>query len=319
MEKYYYLEVPSHSDFDQEISDLAHKKFNCSGIEEFSIDEPRVDEILGERSYSGADLPLDVINEVDSTVNVDNCFTKFFFNTQEQALVFKSFLLINYKLEADIVEKEQQDWNLEWKKSYEKIVVDVGLIIVPAWEKTPENALEHKNVFIYPGMGFGTGGHETTFLCLKSIQSYKGIMSESFECLDFGCGSGILGIALNKLYKIKADLYDIDECALENCIQNIELNNLNKDDFKLLLPKQRSFIEKKYNIVFANILQNVLLSEAKYLVNSLKPNGILILSGLLKGQEDEVINHYSKLKPDLKYIRTLTKNDWVSVEMVLQK
>lgn len=316
MDKYYYLEVPTHTDFDQEISDQAHKNFSCSGIEEFSIDEPRVDEILGERSYSGADLPLDVINEVDSTVNVDSYFKKFFFISIKDAQRFQEFLEDEYQLKTNVIEKDQQDWNLEWKKSYEQIVIDEDLTIVPAWEQTTTNVKDDNKVFIYPGQGFGTGGHETTYLCLKAAQDNKSLMSDKLVCLDFGCGSGILGIALNKLYQIPADLYDIDENALENCRQNIELNQLEMKDFSLLLPEQRKQIERKYNVVFANILQNVLLGEAKFLTNSLLPGGILILSGLLKGQEQEVINQYLNLNSNLKYVTTLTKNDWVCVEMV---
>ena len=152
MNKYYYLEVPAKTDFDEEISSLAIDRYGCTGIEEFSIDEPRVDEILGERSYSGADLPLDVINEVDATVNVDSCFKKFYFSSSEQAHTFQNVLIEEYQLETNVIEKDEEDWNYEWKKNYSPIEVDQDLFIIPSWEKDEENREDKNKVFIYPGM-----------------------------------------------------------------------------------------------------------------------------------------------------------------------
>lgn len=318
MDKYYYLEVPLGSDQDIEIELSAHESFSCLGIEEFSIDEPKVDEILGERSYSGADLPRAVIDEVDLVVNHDLRVRKFYFANEEKTLAFQNYLKKEFQLDSKLIAKEQQDWNAEWKKSYKKIEIDPTMSIIPAWEK---ESCEHTNtssgnIFIYPGMGFGTGNHETTYLCLKSIQNYKEKLTANMKCLDFGCGSGILGIALNKAYQIPGDLYDIDQDALTNCEQNIELNDLDAAAFRLLLPRERGLLEDTYDIVFANILQNVLISESAYLAKSVAPGGVLILSGLLKGQDIEVIELYLKENSHLKHIQTLSKNDWIALEFV---
>src|SRR5690606_13881372 len=114
--------------------------------------------------------------------------------------------------------------------------------VVPSWEKGGD---ETGNLYIYPGMGFGTGGHETTFLCLKL---YKKYVIETKLCLDFGCGSGILGLATFLFNKNNAvDLFDIDESALENSKQNIELNHFSARNFNLLLPTQEIVIKKKYD------------------------------------------------------------------------
>jgi len=151
--------------------------------------------------------------------------------------------------------------------------------IVPAWDKPESGVIKNGDIFIYPGMGFGTGSHETTFLCLKSAQKHKSFFKPNMRCK-----------------------------------QNIDLNELKESDFKLLLPKDRDVLAQKYEIVFANILQNVLTAEASYLANSIYSKGILILSGLLKGQEDEIISLYLSLNPKLKHVETLVKNDWVAVE-----
>ena len=317
MEKYYYLDVDDEKLLELELSSIAHNEFNCTGIEEFSIDEPKVDEILGERSYSGADLPRSVIDEVDLVINTESSRRKFYFSNLEQTQAFALYLKETFLIQSSVVTRDEQDWNAEWKKSYKKIEIDDEMNIIPAWDKADSSG-NKGDIFIYPGMGFGTGSHETTFLCLKSVQAHKARLNSSMRCLDFGCGSGILGIALNKAYQIPCDLYDIDVDALKNCEQNIELNDLSSTDFKLLLPSERNQLQEKYEIIFANILQNVLTAEANYITNSLLENGLLILSGLLKGQEDEIIALYLSLNSDLEHTQTYVKNDWVAVEFVLK-
>ena len=85
-------------------------------------------------------------------------------------------------------EKESQDWNESWREHYSSIQITEEFSICPSWEEPKSE----KYIKIYPGLGFGTGEHETTELCLAASWS---LGVDSFEsCLDFGCGSGILGI-----------------------------------------------------------------------------------------------------------------------------
>jgi ribosomal protein L11 methyltransferase len=318
MEKYYYIETRVPLELEDEIDATAHQKFQTTGIEEFSIDEPRVDEILGDRSYSGGDLPVSVLTEVEEVVKSDGNLKKYHFSDESSALNLKAFLHEEYKLDSQMVTEEVKDWNEEWKKSYAPIVVGSDLEIIPAWDKSTYESKSQKKIFIYPGMGFGTGSHETTFLCLTLFLDVLKKSNRFEHCLDFGCGSGILGIA-TKLFdsESRIDLYDIDNEALTNSIQNIELNELLVEEFELLLPDSRSKIERKYNLVYANILQNVLLLEKKFLTSCLNKGGFLILSGLLSGQEIEVIAEYKKINPNLQHISTVSKGDWVAVLMEL--
>ena len=294
----------------------AHENYFCQGVEEFSLEEFQVDEILGERSYSGGDVPLSVINEVEEVVKSKFIQKKYFFENYGHAARFLSFTNDKYSLDGKLVEEEMQDWNEEWKKSYVPIKVNDIIEIIPEWEKDNFKSTSKEQIYIYPGQGFGTGSHETTFLCLKIFSEIHGKFE---DCLDFGCGSGILGIAFKKLCNAKKiDLYDIDQDALENCIQNIELNDYKKEEFNLYLPEQREHINQKYEVIFANILLNVLIQEKKYLTSHLHPGGHLILSGLLKGQESEVIAEYQKLNPSLDHIKNEYKGDWVAVYMRLR-
>lgn len=311
---YYFVLAEISGKLSFEIDDSAHREFSCQGIEEFSMDEPEVDAMLGERSYSGGDVPESVIDEVDYNKTGYKHSKKFYFANEEAAKKFQSFLKETHGVESQLKSEEAKDWNEEWRKSYEAIDIDGMFTIIPEWEKETQTD-KNKSLLIYPGQGFGTGSHETTFLCLKQFFKYRS-NKEFSQCLDFGCGSGILGLAARKIYpNLAVDLYDIDQAALENTNQNIELNELDKKNLNLLLPKGREKINQKYELVFANILQNVLLAEKDYLANSVEENGLLILSGLLKGQEQEVIDAYKEANPFLELIEVSQKNDWVAVIM----
>jgi len=316
MQMYYYLEAELPGEIESEIESKAFEMFQCQGVEEFSIDEPKVDEILGERSYSGGDLPESVLQEVEQTLRLESSLKKFYFQSESDSGKFQIYLKESFNIESKVLSSKVEDWNEEWKKSYKPIIIDDEFQITPSWEKeSPSLSSDRKHVFIYPGMGFGTGGHETTYLCLVLLSEIKKELPNPVDCLDFGCGSGILGIATRFLMPSHADLYDIDEDALLNCNQNIELNELNADDFKLLLPRERKEIEKSYDLVFANILQNVLLQEQEYLARSLNDNGYLILSGLLNGQEKEVIEAIQKKNKKIELVKVVSKGDWVAVLM----
>jgi ribosomal protein L11 methyltransferase len=316
MQQYYYLEVDLPVEIESDIELNAFEVFKCQGVEEFSVDEPKVDEILGDRSYSGGDLPISVLQEVEQTLKQENSFKKFYFQNEDDSNLFQNYLKIDYAIDSKVLKGRVEDWNEEWKKSYGPIIIDAQFQITPSWEKgRAELDKTRKHVFIYPGMGFGTGGHETTYLCLVLLSEIKKSLPSPLDCLDFGCGSGILGIATRFLTPAHSDLYDIDEDALVNSVQNIEINDLNKDDFRLLLPNEREKISKTYDLVFANILQNVLLLEQVYLANSLNNNGYLILSGLLGGQEQEVIEAINHQNKNIELIKVITKGDWVAVLM----
>lgn len=315
MEKYYFITVESTKEDFENLESLALGEYKCTGVEEYSIDEARVDEILGERSYSGGDIPVEVLDEVEGVVQLNKIKQKFYFSSEKDGLSFKVFLKETLDLESELIEEEVKDWNEKWKESFSPIYISSELEIIPSWYEDYESEA-NKTLKIYPGMGFGTGTHETTFLCLKLLMSVP-YMSESYSCLDFGCGSGILGLALRELNsKSSIDLYDIDKEAIDNCVQNIEFNNMRPKTFGMYLPEDKEKITKKYDLVFANILKNVLLDESPSLVKTIKKD--FIISGLLNGQEDEVVDQYKKLIPGLDHIKTLRKNDWCAVHMQIK-
>lgn len=312
MGKYYFIDLNLNSESKlEELEALAFDEFACTGAEDFSIDEPKVDEILGERSYSGGDLPLEVIEEVVETLKTQGLSGKRLHFSGESVREAFAQKLIELGLVGKFErgEGELKDWNESWKESFKKIQVSKDLAIIPSWEKNSES---EKDIFIYPGMGFGTGSHETTFLCLKIMLEDLGDKSLK-TCLDFGCGSGILGVGFAQKFKNAelVDYLDIDQEALDNCKVNLGLNPRAKATARyLVLPSESKKLEATYDLVFANILLDALISEGEQIVE--KTGKYLIVSGLLSGQEKEVQTVYEKLRPELKFVTAYNKNDWIA-------
>jgi ribosomal protein L11 methyltransferase len=275
------------------LQELAMDHYSCQGIEEYSMDEAAVDALLGTRSYSGGDLPQEVLNEVDQAMHDGGCHFKFFFADGDRPLAegFLKAVRASLLCEAQLETFQDEDWNAEWKKHYRPIEVEGGLVILPEWESV--GAYQHSQVLrIHPGMGFGTGSHETTYLCLKHFLKLTRHSAEVDEVLDYGSGSGILGLAaLLTKPEWKADMVDIDPEAHRNCLQNMELNAISQERVRLLLLDRRPTAQT-YPIVFANILQNILHEERDYLIARTRPEGFLILSGLLAQQLAETREHY---------------------------
>ena len=288
---------------------LCHEQYNCLGIEEFSLEESTVDEILGEKAFSGGDVTHETIEEVESKLSSDDARTfRLYFDLlpeglEETLLKMKSQgTFINYSFD----QKLEEDWNETWRGFYAPIEVSERIKIIPEWI---EEDVE-KSVRIYPGMGFGTGTHETTFLCLKLLDKILDDLPKDGECLDFGCGSGILGIAAIKYLKYKTCFMDIDKPALDNCLYNLQLNFKGDNlEGSSLVHREKFKTEKKYDLVFANILENVLILEKGPILKSLKEKGFLIVSGLLNHQVDTIIKEY----PEVSKLDVVSQNDWSAI------
>jgi ribosomal protein L11 methyltransferase len=285
----------------------AIEDYKALGVEEFVLDEPEVDRLLGERSYSGGDLPQEVLDEVEEAMMGKPSHYRFFFDQKENAENFFKTLKGQALAESQIEECKTEDWNAEWKKHYAPIKVNSKLEIIPAWMTDYESKTEQK-ILINPGMGFGTGSHETTFLCLK-LFTEEVLSLEVKEALDFGSGSGILGLSVFKFFpNARVDFYDIDPEANKNCFQNAQINDLQDKAFRLLLPEVRDRLQPTYQVVFANILENILILEQNALIEKTASGGFLILSGLLKHQAAGILKIYQDL--GMKLVREEYLGDW---------
>ena len=292
--------VEKEGDWLESLKEKAFEEYFCGGSLDFFMDEIEVDKALGKRAYSGESIPENILASVEASKELESerWVRLFFYEEDHKSNVdnFQKYLEGNFP--GITFEKKLRpwvDWNSEWRKSFETIGISNNLTIVPEWEK--EYWKDKKEaLFIYPGMGFGTGNHETTYLCLKIVDELVHKKKVTFDsCLDFGCGSGILGIAALKLIEnLSIDFCDLEIEALENCKNNLEINFADKELSKCRLVSRERFISvKKYNLVFANILEHVLLKESSLLEECLLAGGYLILSGILLEQREEIKEEFS--------------------------
>lgn len=182
---------------------------------------------------------------------------------------------------------EDQDWERSWMDNFQPMRFGRRLWIVPSWHEAPEP--EAVNLLLDPGLAFGTGTHPTTALCLEWLD---GQALDGCQVLDFGCGSGILGIAALLLGAREALGTDIDVQALEASRDNAGRNGIAADRFPVYLPEHLPAVQA--DVLVANILAGPLVSLAPQLQTLVRSGGLLALSGILAEQGQEVADAYAE-------------------------
>jgi ribosomal protein L11 methyltransferase len=201
----------------------------------------------------------------------------------------------------------EDDWVNKWQEYAKPMQFGDKLWICPSWCEIPDPSAN--NIILDPEMAFGTGSHATTGLCLDWIAHH---IEPGITVIDYGCGSGILGIAAARLGAVRVYGVDIDPVALEVSEKNAAQNNVSAALFTTHLPEDLPNIQA--DIVIANILALPLLSLAATLTELVKPGGSIILSGILQEQSDMVIAGYSTAFDDFKvtsqegWVRIIAKN-----------
>lgn len=177
-----------------------------------------------------------------------------------------------------------QDWLVEWKKGYEPVTVGEKLLIAPSWKREEVRGTDRLVVEIDPGLAFGTGTHETTRGCLEMLERYW----KGGALLDVGTGTGILAIAAVKLVPGAHVIgFDVDPEAIEVAKENAAINAV-ADDLELEVNKLDVFHGADFDLVTANLTADVLAPLAHDFAEVIKAGGVLIASGILIEQRDEV-------------------------------
>jgi ribosomal protein L11 methyltransferase len=188
--------------------------------------------------------------------------------------------------EIRIAKVKREDWAESWKKYFKTIRIGRKLLIKPSWSKT--KPLKNQAVVVLdPGLSFGTGQHPTTSYCLtKLVELYK----PGASLIDIGCGSGILAISAAKLGYAPVEAFDFDPVAVRIAQANLRRNRV---DHKVAcarkdLTKIPREVRQKFDVICANLISDLLISEANRLIARLKPSAHLIVAGILSTQFHEV-------------------------------
>ncbi len=212
------------------------------------------------------------------------------------------------KAELEIV--EDQDWERAWLDQFQPMRFGARTWIVPWNHDLPVEALvdDAAVVRLDPGLAFGSGTHPTTALCLAWLDGLADAGKlRDIDMLDFGCGSGILALAALKLGAKRAIGIDNDPQAIIATRDNAERNGLS-DQVDVYLPNEAP--TRTYPVVVANILAAALDQLAETISMQVAPSGVLAMSGILKGQEDELLLRYA---PWFEQLEVAQQEDWVRI------
>jgi ribosomal protein L11 methyltransferase len=194
-----------------------------------------------------------------------------------------------------IAKVRRQDWAESWKRHFKPMEIGRALLVKPSWSKKRPRR-DQAVVVIDPGLSFGTGQHPTTSFCLQQVvaaanRSSKAIKNAALSraaatksFLDIGTGSGILAIAAAKLGYEPVEAFDFDPEAVRIAKTNAKDNGvrirMRRDDVTQLARKP----VKRFDLICANLISNLLIAERKKIVARLAPGGVLVLAGILQSE-----------------------------------
>lgn len=275
------------------------------GIEGFQIDDNTLTEADKEAMYVGL-VDESILNTTDDITI--HCY----FNDVDDVEAKKEEILRHFKtfsIEAssvDVTVTDEEDWAHKWKEHFKTFTLGDHMVVKPLWE-TYDAKEDDVVIVIDPGMAFGSGTHETTSMCIKAVEALDHIPA---SVLDVGCGSGILGIAAAKLGAEKVTGIDIDvnavKIARENCVHNGvegQLNILHGD----LLEE----VTEQYDLVFANILAEVVIMITPDVKQVIKAGGLFISSGIIKEMKSSVLEALSN--EGFEQLEVMEEGEWVTI------
>ena len=268
---------------------------------EFKVEplQPATEILIAELGYAGFESFVEDSEGVTAYIQKDDW----------NAFILDEIEILNseeFKITYEFNEIEQTNWNSEWEKNFNPIIVDDLVTVRAPFHDKPDTKFD---LIIEPKMSFGTGHHETTHMMIQHILKND---FKNKSVLDMGCGTGVLAILAEKVGATKLDAIDIDNWCSRNRLENVERNDCEhisvyEGDVGLLEGKS-------YDTIIANINRNILLADIPSYAKCLNANGELYLSGFYEEDitmlEDLCNKHMLKLK------ETLKRGDWVSLKFI---
>ncbi|SDB67295.1 [LSU ribosomal protein L11P]-lysine N-methyltransferase [Flavobacteriaceae bacterium MAR_2010_188] len=211
-----------------------------------------------------------------------------------------------YDFDYTVYEIDQVNWNEEWEKNFEPIIVDEKCSIRAPFHEKPDVQYD---IIIEPKMSFGTGHHETTEMMVKHLLKLD---LENKTVLDMGCGTAVLAILAEMRGAKEVEAIDIDKWCYENSLENIERNSCKNIE---VFEGDADLLEgRKYDVIIANINRNILLQDISIYSNCLNPEGVLLLSGFYTEDIESIEKECNDYM--LKLSETLEKNNWISLKFL---
>ncbi len=202
-----------------------------------------------------------------------------------------------------------QDWSRKWKEHWKPTKASEHVVICPSWEECTRKDGDIL-ITLDPGSAFGTGTHATTQLCIQAIEKY---LKKGDEVADIGTGSGILAIAAIKFGASHAIGIDNDPLVIDVAKDNAQMNCVfNKIDFS---HATADMLNEQYDFVCANILHNILAEIMGDLKNIMKPQALMVMSGILDEKKQMVLDAVEE--HGLKVVEIMHQEQWVGI--VVQK
>jgi len=209
-----------------------------------------------------------------------------------------------------VIKVPHENWAESWKKHFSPLEIGSRLLIKPSWSRKKPKAGQAL-VVLDPGLSFGTGRHATTSFCLNALVEAREEGKEQ-AFLDIGCGSGILSICAAKIGYRPVDAFDVDPEAVRVCRGNAESNDVADlvDVREQDLETASATSRRKYHVVCANLMYDLLLGERERIVGRVRAGGILALAGILTERYAEVRDHYQAA--GMTEVSTLVDGEWQS-------
>jgi ribosomal protein L11 methyltransferase len=207
----------------------------------------------------------------------------------------------SFKLNFSIELVPAKNWNKVWESSFEPILVENWCsIIAPFHQNVPQTEFQ---IIIEPKMSFGTGHHQTTYMMVNAMREMD---LNGKTVLDMGSGTGILAILAKKMKASFVEAIDIEEWAVENCIENSKRNNVS---FDVKLGGKEMISSLKFDVILANINLNILLDQLNVYAENIKQAGVLLLSGFLSVDEEV----FTKAAEDAGFVfnKKYSKDNWL--------
>jgi len=214
---------------------------------------------------------------------------------------------VNIKVQYRFHRTEDQNWNEEWEKKFDPVVIDERVLIRAPFHDSSSDL--ECTLVIEPKMSFGTGHHHTTKLMIREMGNH---LLEGKRILDMGCGTGVLGIYACKQGAARVLGVDIDQWAYENALENIRRNGITTMDVRL--GDVGVLYKEKFDMILANITRNTLVRDMSVYAEHLYDQGLMVISGILAEDVQFVLNEAYRC--DLIHRSTGEESNWISLTFI---